>query len=172
MSELFDEISRMVGSRMPRRQVIRLAAAALAGSAFSALWPARVWARTVACDTSFPHGPTSGTVSAVSATQMNLDRACVEAKKNNKESAQVQCPTNCSGIVIIDQTCDFGNYGLFNGQLTLTASGNFKCGEANRVCNDNTVYCPTGKICCGGKTCCTQAACAPTGKCMGGNPSA
>jgi len=46
MGMLFDDISRLVGSPLPRRKVVALVAGSVAGSVLGGLWPSRAGAAT------------------------------------------------------------------------------------------------------------------------------
>ncbi|HEV7518067.1 MAG TPA: hypothetical protein VGR07_17345, partial [Thermoanaerobaculia bacterium] len=47
MSELFDELTRILGSRLPRRQAIRLIVGGTVGTYLALRWPKMAWAATV-----------------------------------------------------------------------------------------------------------------------------
>lgn len=174
MAELFDDISRMVGGPMPRRQVIRLAASALTWGALSTLWPARVSARRQACGTESFMRVAQATKSAENCEKA-YNQACAAAKADCLSQAKdicrnSPCPVpkeqngaHCEGVTgpVTGNTC--------NAKVSYTGWYLCTC-TALRACSDNTVCCPPTQVCCGGRTCCPAANCNPNGVCVGGNP--
>lgn len=178
MAELFDDISRMVGGSMPRREVIRLAAAALAGSALAALWPARVKANGCeAAATTFPGCNTyfdvqaKGSVDGYGCTDADLSAACDAAKQGVQNAAgSFSCPAACPVLEVqtaphcVCVECQAtGSTGL-GGEVirkVAVAAGTYRC-----VCPSPRTIC-NGVCCAEGQTCCGTA-CWPKAQCCGG----
>jgi hypothetical protein len=163
MAELFDDISRMVGSRIPRREIIRLTAGALAGSALTALWPTRVRARRQACND--PNGFQvigqatvpffGGCGSANDAAALTKARAAAETDSKAKSK---QCPAECPVPQRISShpttLCSCTN---FSCKETVTLTDKYICTcDPQRACNNNDICCPDPQICVGGNTCCAS----------------
>lgn len=167
MSELFDDISRIVGGPMPRRQVIRLAAGALAGSALAVLWPARSKAQSGGCPELFAVDSTTTHQYDV-CTDAEKAQFCTIAKQENTHIAGDVCPSTCGSLMLISMTdC---NPVCQGGNMTASITGNYICCPTKRVCKNKTFCCSPTQACCGGTACCAPAACNPNGVCVGGNP--
>jgi hypothetical protein len=175
MSELFDDISCMVGGPMPRRRVIRLAARALAGSTLAALWPRRV--KAYECNpaaTTFPGCNTNfdiqakGSVEGYGCSASDLSAACAAAKQGVQNAATAfSCPAACPVLELqtapqycICEGCHAtGNTGL-GGEIVrkdAVATGTYRC------------VCPPPRTVCNG-VCCAKA-CDANGRCPGNGVS-
>jgi hypothetical protein len=157
MSQLFDDLSRIVGSGIPRRQMLKLMAAAFTGGVLPALWPTPAAAyiactkqftamwdtqTTVDCPDTLNVGPSAWKDNTC---QARADCCGTTATNQAITSAQGQCPTTCPYIVV---------------DTAWSCSG-YCNAEANLVCRVSaTVHCdciaPTGKKCCGFNNFCTS----------------
>lgn len=173
MAELFDDISRIAGSGIPRRQMLRLIAGVLAGSAIPALWATRASA-FVACGTSFNFMTGSEALlypCATSGLHHDLGvECCQKARDKGVEAAKLQCPSTCPYIVVTSWQCnpDAGTCGQNDDRLVCSGEGYYYC-----HCDASP-----GHSCCGAGTYCTTATqkccgtfCGPIGQPCPNNPS-
>jgi hypothetical protein len=144
MAELFDDLSRIVGSGIPRRRMLKLIAITFAGGALPALWPTRA-AALVGCGPGYSfYVPCDAEVTAQNCSSLhgtelqNVNIQCCEANRVKAEQqAQSKCPNACpiatpAGAVNCHGTCN-GN------KFTCTSNDPYQCG-----CDA-----PVGWICCG-----------------------
>lgn len=167
MAELFDNITRVFGSGLPRRRMLQLLAGVFAGGALPALWPARA-AGIVQCATPFPGGDNDAIFVENCHTLIfpgDHDRCCNAAL--NRVS-RANCPTTCPKIGG-DWTC--------NSTCSETNPDKLVCAGAG-----SNLYCycdaPPGKNCCGIGNYCTSGTqkccgtfCGPIGQPCPNNPS-
>ena len=179
MAELFDDISRIVGSNMPRRRALNLIMGAVAGSGVAALWPTRtgaVNAQNLACDQEFQktaHGWISvnncvGLREAGGAPWLDKKRAaCAEGRRLARiAAAGVICPPNCDNLIGISYTCfnySCGGNTLVQCDCTVkykccSSPCGRRCCSSNEICCDQTC-CPSNRVCCEGICCALNAAC-------------
>jgi hypothetical protein len=172
MAELFDEISRIVGSGVPRRQMLRLMAVAFAGGALPALWPARAAAFEV-CNETFNAGSLGGNPGG------NCDGLSHDDLLNTCNAYYAgylhsliqtnagRCPATCPPFV--------DSYGT--SAECIEHYGDFYCAVTNVVlrCHCNA---PPGHTCCGVGVFCTPGTqkccgtyCAPLNQTCSSNPS-
>lgn len=111
MSQLFDDLSRIVGSGITRRRMLKLIGIAFAGGTLPALWPTRAGA-FVACAQTFDGGAdTSISVESCHVTVFpdDKDKCCDAALQ---KLSKLMCPTTCpkiGGIVTCNATCSQTN---------------------------------------------------------------
>jgi hypothetical protein len=173
MAELFDDISRIVGSGVPRRQMLRLMAVAFAGGALPALRPARVAAFEI-CNQTWNAGSRWELLQNVNCVGKTHDEMINECNPHYfgildqllRDNAG-RCPTTCPPFVDsydTDAEC-------------IQPYGEPQC-EVNNVilrCHCNP---PPGQTCCGLHVFCTPSTqkccgtyCAPLNQTCSSNPS-
>jgi hypothetical protein len=163
----------MVGGPMPRRQVIRLAAAMLAGGFISTLWPSHVRAQNSACGTNNVSDHDSCTCDGGTCTGADDADACNLAMQKVSDTIAAracppQCPVKQVGVIACNGTIHY------QGTTTRYANGSYTCSclcPQDQPCCGPGICCQVGQICCGGTRCCKQVSCSPTGVCAGGNPT-
>jgi hypothetical protein len=175
MAELFDNLTRIVGSKLPRRRAFKLVLSALVGGSVAALRPAYAMDVDHPCNTVFDV-PGTGSVSVqncqgltTAQKEAKKDPAC-EAAKNAAQntSAFAACPVECLHKEFVSWKCE---------QCQCFSSDKFECkGTAKykccNVCGSGNKCCASNQVCCGGTTCCAPANCDGNGRCnTGGGPS-
>ena len=117
MAELFDKISRIVASQVPRRQALKMLVGAIAGGAVTLALPGRAKAQT--CPNQF--------VANGVACSSTPAAACTQARINAMTIAQNRCAPNCS------PTCDAGvcNTSVNGGQTCGFATFRCTCTPGN-----------------------------------------
>ncbi len=109
MAELFDDISRVVGSQIPRRRALRLIGGGLAGAALTALWPRRTEAGPADCpdqsssaqaDQSF-RGSCSDGASVGKATE----KACAAAARDTARKCHSKCAQLGCATAVVTHSC-------------------------------------------------------------------
>lgn len=172
MSELFDDISRIVGSQIPRRQAMSLILKGLAGAALVTLWPERF----VTGQTS-PKCTTSLTIlcSGTGGDHFNCltPMDCRDKTVNTKCSVGtcIQVP-NCSDSRGVCCECKCPNQ-ICNGECCLPPKPFCEgiCVEcrngSDQDCPGN-LLCRNNKCCPNDGTCTGNACCAPGLQCVGG----
>jgi hypothetical protein len=141
MSELFDDISRITGSGIPRRRMLKLIAVTFAGGALPMLWPTRAATFedcqpfNVPCDVEV----TAQNCSSLHDTDLqNVILQCCEA---NRVKAEQQARSKCPN-----------NYPLAIPYVAVDCHGT--CNGNKYTCTSNDLYCcycdaPPGQRCCG-----------------------
>lgn len=142
MAEIFDDITRIVGSQIPRRRALTLIGSALAGGVLGTLWPTRAWA------------------------------ACKQRCSDSSECADAGCGPCCPGDTANSRCCDPGMSCNSQGKCekkVCNKPGETVCGMANADSgNFSAKECCAPEDCCSGK-CCKPGECdQQTGRC---NPS-
>ncbi|MET0623684.1 MAG: hypothetical protein ABW250_11940 [Pyrinomonadaceae bacterium] len=157
MSELFDDLARIVGSGVPRRRMLKLMAVAFTGGALPVLRPAWAGAFEV-CNQTFNAGNKGKTTSLdcdPSESADDLKNRCnptyFELLTSLISINASRCPSTCPPFV--DSYTEFGQ---------CDDTSNLYCEVKNVVlrCHCNP---PPGKTCCGIGVFCTPA----TQKCCG-----
>jgi hypothetical protein len=171
MAELFDDISRIVGSGMPRRRMLRLMAVAFAGGALPAsLWPAQAQG-VQQCGYQFTI-PDMGTFVEVNCSAMTSDQMrdqciprCQQTLNSLPPTYASQCPTTCppSGTSGCSWSCEDGDT-LYCIATNIKLSCHCDA-PAGQTCCSLGVYC-NGRTqkCCG-------TYCGPIGQTCAGNPT-
>jgi hypothetical protein len=176
MSEKFDDIARIIGSELPRRQVLRLISSALAGATLAALRLGSVEAapRTRRCGEQFIVSSTGTEPLDNCATQPNsvrlaaATRACENGLQNNRNRAAMECPPSCPSLELPSRPgsgfgcnpasarcCDSDQARCIQSLTEFVCS----CPTPREICNNGLECCPPGQICCGRKECCLAANC-------------
>jgi hypothetical protein len=185
MAELFDDITRIVGSNISRRRALTFIMDAVIGGSVAALWPVRAKAQTSCClqpfpwvkATTLPHKiiPVPGGQRYGRLGERALHfAACAWRIVENTQN--VVCPEGCPNLSIVTIDCKFEwrpeLHAYFceiisaiyiccpTGFTGVTGVGQTECCPNNRACNNHKVCCPDGQICCGGVKCCPPARCA------------
>jgi hypothetical protein len=173
MAELFDDISRIVGSHLPRRRMLKLIAGVFAGGALpAALWPTRS-AAFVMCGLQFTAGghssfPLAGCKNAPGSTQQTAGNSCCDAALNNAlASAQQQCVTTCPRAALVAGTWDCTSSCSTTDVDSVTCAGNgtFYCycdAGPNLSCCGLNNYCNKPAQNCCGTTCVAAGTQCPT----------
>jgi hypothetical protein len=138
MSEIFDDLARILGSRLPRREALRLILGGLAGSCLGPLWPR--WAASEAV----PH---------FLLEKRHADPLCVPKSECNE----------ANGDVIVGDLCCKKGQGTPCGPRDVTPGKGCMCCPPQRpfCCqkkDDETVH-----ECCKNEQCCNPS----TGECTG-----
>lgn len=135
MSELFDDISRIVGSTMPRRQALRLIIGGLAGGAAVTLWPRQAKAGFVCPDKECPSNPSNCGVNNF-ATCDGVDQVfCVYSEDANCRRDN-KCRKNQNAV-----TCVPPNRLCFEGKC-VECINNSDCPPTKNVCSGNSCCLP------------------------------
>lgn len=172
MAELFDDISRIAGSKISRREAARLIARALVGGAAISLWPrsTQAFAQQATCNSQFTAGATAqyplqdcnAYKDTASATPAKTT-ACASASDTARNSAATKCPAACPSIQQESWTCPQSVICADLNTIEVRGSGQYKCVCKTIVCGGHC--CSSGQICCGGTTCCAPSACT-NGRCF------
>jgi hypothetical protein len=158
MSELFDDLSRIVGSGIQRRQMLKLIGIAFAGGTIPALWLTRAAAfQMQACNQTFHVTKGNLLPSNCPPDQDGRDAICspycAQFKTQLITSAAARCPTTCPPTPIVpdDSTC-LAECDL-DGALTCTESMTLRChcdAPPNKSCCGLNNYCDKpAQVCCG-----------------------
>jgi hypothetical protein len=133
MSELFDDISRVIGSQLPRRRLLRLLAGVLAGGALGAL-------RTSHAQTIYPCGqefPLTGraVLDNIDCShlppldyQNQVTNCYPEARNDGLADAKAHCPPTCPSPVERSWTNGGAGCSVTNpADLTCWGTGRYVC---------------------------------------------
>lgn len=194
MSELFDDISRIVGSPIPRRRAIKAIGGALIGallgaSVFKSVSSARQGSsccqgpggycffegQEVFCD---PRQPWTQEKCVAAGFEWRVDHSCC-SDGHICPSNGVCCGVTCcdaNSVCLGDECCPAnracGNFCCPSGSVCVNGA----CCPTQRVCTDpatnQTICCASGR-CCGGTKCCSSGTCTSDGMNCGsssGNP--
>jgi hypothetical protein len=139
MAELFDEVSRVIGSEIPRRQALKLIIKVLSGGALTLIMPAPLYAvRSAGCmlDTDCPAGQIC--CNSSSAPLANQGKCYTQSPQLGCCSSNHMCATSMD-----KNTCEQCEGGTFFGTTHTCRNG---------VCVGPSCYadsdCPTGWSCC------------------------
>lgn len=179
MAELFDDISRLVGGTLPRRQVLKLVGGAVLGAVFASSSRSQVNGHPTAgrCCAA-PGGVCHFRGDIAQCTDQNGEVLWNKTRCNSEGHQWVAdgsccadgryCNVNevCCGSFCCDtesevciagvccplnRACDNNTVCCAEGEQCLNGE---TCCPANRLCNDNTTCCPAGSVCFGGDACC------------------
>lgn len=146
MGELFDDVSRILASPMPRRSALKLVMAVVAGSSVAAIWPIS--------------GSAAGTCSGT-CTKGFTDCGCTDPNSGS-----------CCDPTIGDLCC--GDGCCKAGLCCESGGGSFNCCQPGEICAGfgtsaatclpkipctRRTECRPGSTCCGGKCCPPGHAC-------------
>ena len=176
MAELFDDISRIVGSAVPRRQALRLIIHAFAGGVAATLLPTRAGAslllQQATCNTDFFQGGTGEATVGYCDQIQGADffnarnNACSDARGKVRAEAGKKCPASCPSVQEISWICPHPNGSAphcssDNTVLIVNGGGTYRC-----ICPSGVVC---GGVCCStGSTCCSGVCCPPNYSCVNG----
>jgi hypothetical protein len=192
MSQLFDNITRIVGSPVPRRQALKAIGGALLGVVFagSSYRKTRAAADQTCCQGDAGTCVLQGTVDCNYATVAWTEIDCIwrvgqwlDGGSCCTESLACRADENCCGFICCppEKQC-FGGVCCTLEQLCGNPTVccppdhtclNGACCLSTRVCmgmNGNLICCQSGR-CCGGTKCC-PGGCTPNGNCAINNVSA
>lgn len=187
MSELFDEISRIVGSPIPRRRALKAVGGALIGAVFAtSVYRKASSAQTMSYCCAGPGGscfsqdeplfcdprlPWTQEKCEVSGYEWRPGHSCCSDGHTCPPTTSVCCGATCCDLdsICLGDVCCPTNRVCQNSTLCCpsgTVCVNNACCPTNRVCTNpttnQTICCSSGR-CCGGTKCCPSGVCTSDG---------
>lgn len=151
MSEKFDDVARIIGSQVPRRQALRLIGSALVGggSLFVMGCPPAP-AITVCCQLSGSCFDTANDQKRRDSCVQDYGGRIVPGTRCNGSVCGTQQACNCPpGQVCIGTTTSTG----ISATTSIGTAATRECCPQARACNNNTICCPAGQKCCNDMAC-------------------
>jgi hypothetical protein len=151
MSGKFDEIARIIGSQIPRRQALRLIGSAIVGGGSLFVMGCPPAPVTVCCQLPGSCFDTANDQKRRDSCVQDWGGRIVPGTRCNGSVCGNQQACNCPpGQVCIGTTTSTGTSATTS---IGTGAATRECCPRARACNSNTICCPAGQMCCDGVTC-------------------